>query len=429
MKKTLLFVLSLLFTLTANYAQDSQSTPGENRNLRKCGTMEYLAQQKALDPMLELRLQQMEEFAQQWIKDHPEVSDDKVVITVPVVVHVVWKTAAQNISDARVQEQINVLNRDYAGLNTHSMGPFATSLKSNTELQFCLAKRTPAGLATNGIERRQTTVATFSMNDAMKFYSQGGLNQWDPNKYMNIWVCNIPSLCGYAVFPTSPLNNNYGVVIHYEYFGVTGAVPPYNLGGTTTHEIGHCFRLYHIWGDDGGACTGTDYCADTPNQADENYTCPAVGATVTDACSPSSPGVMYMNFMDYSDDACYTNFTPNQKARIQACFAGSGPLVSLKTSNGCTPVGIEETEAINNISIYPNPSNDALVNVKFVLANTGNIVITVSNILGDEIAKIGKQNVSSVDIPINLANKPAGIYFVKIQSGAQIITQKVSLIK
>ncbi|MFA4852515.1 MAG: zinc-dependent metalloprotease, partial [Bacteroidales bacterium] len=225
------------------------------------------------------------------------------------------------------------------------------------------------------------------------------------------------------------INATYGVVIHYQYFGVTGATTPYNGGGTTSHEIGHCFNLYHIWGDDGTACTGSDYCTDTPNQADENYTCPdTIGATVTDACSPSSPGVMYMNFMDYSDDACYANFTPNQKLRIQALFAGSGPLVSLKTSNGCTPVGIEETEAISNISIYPNPSN-GLVNVKFTLSDASDVVISASNILGDEIAKIEKQNVSSVDIPINLANQSAGIYFVKIQTGTQIITQKVSLIK
>ncbi|MFA5782368.1 MAG: T9SS type A sorting domain-containing protein [Bacteroidales bacterium] len=443
MKRILLAAIPLLLSCSMNIAQDVQTVSSETKNLRKCGTMEYLEQQKALDPSVELQMQQLEEFTRQWIKDHPDGSGDKTIITVPVVVHVVWNTSAQNISDARVQEQINILNRDYGGTNPHSMGSFSTSLKANTELQFCLAQRTPAGVATNGIEKRQTTVTSFTTNNAVKYYSQGGLSAWDPTKYMNIWVCNLGQyLCGYAQFPYAAqgggINATYGVVIHYQYFGVTGATTPYNGGGTTTHEIGHCFNLYHIWGDDSGGsdpytcssgncCGGTDNCTDTPNQSvatDGSHT-----GELTDACATASPGIMYMNFMDYTYDVSYTNFTPNQKARIQPLFVTGAPLVSLKTSNGCTPgVGIEETESISDINIYPNPSN-GLVNVKFTLSDASDVVISVSNILGDEIAKIGKQNVSSVDIPINLANQSAGIYFVKIQIGTQIITQKVSLIK
>jgi len=435
MKRILLTAVSLLFFFSVNFAQDVQTASSSTtKNLKKCGTMKYLEQQKALDPTLELRLQQMEEFTQQWIKEHPEGSDNKTVITIPVVVHVLYAYSSQNISDARIQEQIDCLNRDYSGANTHSIGAFVSSLKANTELQFCLAKRTPSGTYTTGIERRQTTAGPFSTDNAVKHYSQGGLDQWDPQKYMNIWVCDLFNLCGYAAFPTTSLNSNYGVVIHYEFFGVTGASSPYNNGGTTSHEIGHCFNLYHIWGDDNGGCTqtsighGSDGCSDTPNQASENYECPST-SVLTDDCTGTSPGIMYMNFMDYSDDACYANFTPNQKARIQACFATGAPLANLKTSNGCTPgVGIEETETISDINIYPNPSN-GLVNVKFALSNTSDVVISVSNILGGEIVKIEKQKVASVDIPIDLANQSAGIYFVKIQSGAQIIMQKISLFK
>jgi hypothetical protein len=443
MKKIILSlpVFPLLFAFMVSYAQDAENSNGKITPLRKCGTMEYMEQQKALDPTLELSMQQLEEFTQQWIKDHPDGSDDKTTIIIPLVVHVVYANSSQNISDACVTEQINLLNRDYGGTNPHSMGAFATSLKSNTELQFCLAKRTPSGTYSTGIERRQTTITSFATDNVVKHYSQGGLDAWDPTKYMNIWICNLSgSLCGYAQSPSGGgVNSTYGVVIHYQCFGVTGAISPYNGGGTTSHEIGHCFNLYHIWGDDQGACSGTDYCADTPNQADATYgnylpSSNFNGAgqnstTLTDACSTTSPGVMYENFMDYTDDIDYANFTPNQKSRIQALFATGGPLVSLKTSNGCIPgVGIEETEIISDINIYPNPSN-GLVNVKFTLSNASDVVISVNNILGDEIAKIEKQNVSSVDIPIDLVDQSSGIYFVKILSGKQIITQKVSLIK
>ncbi|MEI6766553.1 MAG: T9SS type A sorting domain-containing protein [Bacteroidota bacterium] len=303
---------------------------------RKCGTMEHLQMQIQQDPSLESQMQAYEAQIEQWINDHQnEINASKAVITIPVVVHVVYSTTAQNITDARVAEQIAILNRDYAGLNTHSMYGFASTLKINTELQFCLAQRKPDGTATNGVERRQTTVSSFSTNDYVKLYSKGGLDAWDPTKYMNIWVCNLGGgLCGYAQFPTSGVNSTFGVVINYQYFGQTDAVAPYNLGGTTSHEIGHCFNLYHIWGDDGTACTGTDYCADVPNQAGPNYGVP-VYPHVT--CTNGTNGDMFINFMDYSDDIAYANFTPNQKARIQACFASGGLLYSLSVSDGCQP--------------------------------------------------------------------------------------------
>ncbi|HNW89817.1 MAG TPA: M43 family zinc metalloprotease [Bacteroidales bacterium] len=329
MKK--LFILAILIALTGTFATNVQAQ-------RKCGTMEYLELQKADDPGLDLRMQNYEQALQQWIeKNQDYINSAKGTVTVPVVVHIVYNTTAQNISDTRVQEQIDVLNRDYAGLNTHSMQAFSSLLKVNTDLQFCLAQRTPSGAATTGIERRQTTVTSFSYsNNGVKYYSTGGLDAWDPTKYMNIWVCPLGNgLCGYAQFPTSGVNATFGVVIHYEYFGVTGATAPYNLGGTTTHEIGHCFNLYHIWGDDNGKCTGSDYCTDIPNQA--NYTYGAHTGVLTDNCTSTSPGIQYMNFMDYSDDISYANFTPNQKSRIAALFTSGGLLYSLSLSDGCTP--------------------------------------------------------------------------------------------
>ena len=311
----------------------------QNAPLRKCGTMEYLAKQEAENPSLIQSRLDFEEFTENWIKNNQEYlnNENKAVVTIPVVVHVVGTATVQNFAiDARVTEQITILNTDYAGQNTHSMASFATNLKANTELQFCLAQRKPDGTATNGINRVTTTTSTYSTNNLVKTHAPA----WDPTKYMNIWVCNLgTSLCGYAQFPSSGINSTYGVVIHYNYFGLTGSTGyPYNLGATTTHEIGHCFNLYHIWGDDGGSCSGTDYCTDTPNQADANYD--QWTGVHTDACTTTSPGIMYMNFMDYSPDITMSNFTPNQKVRIQALFASGGALYSMTQNNlGCVPPG------------------------------------------------------------------------------------------
>ncbi len=300
----------------------------------RCGTMAHYAAQVAADPSIEQRRIEFEQKLAQWIADHPNGCPD-VSVTIPVVVHILYNTEAQNRSDAVVQEQIDIMNTDYAGQNTHPMWEFSTSLRVNTDIQFCLARQRPDGTPTNGIERRQTSVAGFTSNDDMKHYSSGGLDAWDVTQYMNIWVCNLTDYLGYAQFPWSGINSTFGLVVRTTAFGVTGAIAPYNLGGTATHELGHCFTLLHIWGDE-PLCTGSDQCGDTPNQATK--TLGHHTGLLTDACSPTTPGIMYMNFMDYSDDQDYANFTPNQKTRIQSCFNSGGYLYSLLSSTKCTSI-------------------------------------------------------------------------------------------
>lgn len=322
--------LSILGAVVCLLVVSSFQTKGQH-----CGSPEYLKNQMDKDPNLASSMMLAEKQLQKWINESYN-PNSKTVITIPVVVHIVYYSAEENLSDSRVQEQIDALNMNFAGLNLHSMEAFSTSLKSNTGIQFCLAQRKPDGSATNGIERRYNAVDTVfqSINDGVKFYLSGGLDSWDATKYFNIWVCDLAGFIvgGYGTFPTT-INNKYGAVLAYRGFGVTGAYPNYNEGALATHEIGHCFNLWHTWGDDNGACTGTDYCGDTPNEADRisHYQT----GVVTDACSPSAPGVMYMNFMDNTYDNVKTNFTPNQTARIQACFANNGPLKSLLNSSGC----------------------------------------------------------------------------------------------
>src|SRR2546421_7208216 len=170
-------------------------------------------------------------------------------VYVPVVVHIVLPNALQ-ITDQDVQKQIDKLNIDYAGLNADSsnLPPAFKALFGKTKIQFMLARRTPGGILTNGIDRRNSstqsdlTLAT----DPIKRFSQGGLDAWDFTKYLNVWVGLDASgygILGYATFPGTDIPANQGVFINALGFGnnTCYVIPAYGLGRTLVHEVGHYF--------------------------------------------------------------------------------------------------------------------------------------------------------------------------------------------
>ncbi len=317
----LLPVLALL--LTANvYAQ------------RTCGANEVLMRQLQENPEMQQIRDAIEQRTTQFIQSGG--AKDRVVVTIPVVVHVVWNTSAENISDAAIQSQIDVLNADFRRTNADAGNTpsYFQGVAADCEINFCMAQRDPNGNATNGIIRRQTNVTSFGLNDNMKFYSSGGSDAWPRDQYLNLWVCDLTSgYLGYAQFPGGPANTD-GVVCDYAYFGTIGSQQPFHLGRTATHEVGHWLNCYHIWGDDGTSCNGTDNVSDTPNQADETYNCPT---GIRLSCNNGPNGDMYMNYMDYTDDACMNVFTTGQKNRMQALFGSGGFRAPLLNSLGCEP--------------------------------------------------------------------------------------------
>ena len=300
---------------------------------RKCATVDQHNHLLEMHPEMQSNRQQIEDHTNQFIKNQTQNKATGIVYTIPVVVHVVYRTAAENISDAQVQSQIDVLNEDCRLLNADNVNTpsLFAGLKTDAEIQFCLAKQDPGGASSTGITRTLTTRTTFGTNDAVKSASTFGKAAWNTAGYLNIWVCNIGGgILGYAQFPGGPASTD-GVVIDYRYFGRGGSsVAPFNKGRTGTHEVGHWLNLNHIWGDDGTSCSGTDNVADTPNQADENYGCPTFP---TASCSNSSD--MYMNYMDYTDDACMFMFSAGQASRMRALFGSGGTRASLLTSVGC----------------------------------------------------------------------------------------------
>jgi hypothetical protein len=305
---------------------------------RTCGANELLARQLLEDPFMQQRMQDIERQTEKFIEEGG--ATDRAVVTIPVVVHVVYYNSTQNISQSQIESQLQVLNDDFRRLNADAANTPSVfqGIAADCEVNFCLATQDPNGNATTGIQRRQTTVNGFSYtNDNVKFYSTGGLDIWDRNKYLNIWVCNISGgILGYAQFPGGPASTD-GVVCDFAYFGTNGtATAPFDKGRTATHEVGHWLNLRHIWGDDGSSCSGTDQVSDTPNQADEHYGCPSFPQV---SCSNGPNGDMFMNYMDYTDDACMNLFTAGQKSRMQALFGSGGARASLLSSPGCQPPG------------------------------------------------------------------------------------------
>jgi len=269
-------------------------------------------------------------------------------LTVPVVVHIVLPNPTI-ISDAQVQSQIDILNTDYAGLNGDStripaaFKPFF----GKGRIRFCLAKRTPSGESTNGIIRKvSSTKSDPGIGDPIKYSAQGGSDAWDPTQYLNVWVGDdlTSSFLGYSFTPSLPLSIvplvERGFVNQYQCFGKGGTTQaPYNLGRTAVHEIGHYFNLEHIWGptncDGNDVCSDDDGIGDTPKQEGCNYGNPV--GVLTDNCTATDPGIMWMNYMDYVNDLSMVMYTPQQYARMEANFVNVVWMQNLANSNGCTP--------------------------------------------------------------------------------------------
>lgn len=419
-------------------------------------------QRKCATPVLNT---EYETWLQQAIQKQEQFANAKVasiIYTIPVVFHIIHNGQAvgttRNISQAQVNSQITALNNDYRKTNTDfstwvTQSSFV-SAAADCEINFCLAKVSPTGavLAEPGIDRVNTTTKGWTAPPYSGINSQyieqtiKPGSSWDPNKYLNIWVLEFSEngLLGYAQLPTVPSGINPiqdiagsggdadtdGVVLGYKYVGTVGsATSPNNKGRTASHEIGHWLGLRHIWGDDGGSCSGSgDYVLDTPNQGSEVYGCPTTSGVVkTDACSPITPGINYQNYMDYGDDACLVMFTTGQKARMQACMANCPLRMSLTTATVCAlPISLEEATANAEISIYPNPSNGEL-NVSIEVVNPQDYNISIINTLGQTIKEIKQSQSNGGILKFDLSNSPAGVYFITYKSKSYSKTKRVVL--
>ncbi len=336
------------------------SLMAQSNATRNCGTMEHLKSQQLLDPTLKSKMDLIEAQTANFVENANLNKSTAAVVTIPVVFHVIYATSAENITDAKCIEQLNQLNLDFAKLNrdTNLIPAVFRNFAADTKIQFCLAQRDPNGATTNGIIHKATTVTTFNFDDKVKYTVSGGDNAWPSNSYLNIWTCNLGGgLLGYAQFPGGA-NATDGVVLLYSSVGSMnspGTATPYHLGRTATHEVGHWLNLRHIWGD---ANCGDDFVNDTPTQQTSNSGCPSFPHVT---CSNGTNGDMYMNYMDYTNDACMNMFTVGQTTRMNALFASGGARSSLATSLGCAPVTFS-CGAVSGISTTATTANSTTIN-------------------------------------------------------------------
>ncbi|TLV02992.1 T9SS type A sorting domain-containing protein [Dyadobacter luticola] len=346
------------------------------------------------------------------------------IVTIPVVVHVVHDrssgavggAANSNISDAQIQSQIDVLNEDYGNISGYR-GFYTDSLAVDTGIRFKLVT----------ITRDYDATAQFSpITDAEKLTTIAPA--WATNRYLNIWVCRLTDrYLGTSQFPvvteitdrTAGLAtaedeedaSTDGVIIDYRYFGRDAEVITtkiYNLGRTTTHEVGHWLGLIHIWGD---KTCGTDYCDDTPTANTKNETTDISCSPVFSNCHGVRTRNMIENYMDYSPDLCMSIFTNDQKERMHAVLALSPRRAKLAEFSRITTDNLL-------VEVYPNPVSGTLFTNVFT-PNFETFTVSVFNVRGQKVTD-DAVNRTSLDVK----SFPSGLYFFKVTSGNQSLTKR-----
>ena len=420
--KNTIFTLFFSFLLFSNL----------NAQNHRCSTVKLHEKRLAENPMLLERIQQSELETQKWISEHPTSLKSNQIITIPIVVHVVYNLDKENISDAQIRSQIDILNKDFRLKNSNAL-PASHPFKqytSDTEIEFCLASKDPLGNSTSGITRTKTTQVSFSdADDKVKDATKGGVNNWDPTKYLNLWVCNLEgNLLGYATFPSdlTYYKSTDGVVIRHQVFGNIGTAGTEGFdvnksGRTATHEIGHWLNLIHIWGD---ADCGDDLVSDTKPSKSENYDCPTFPHNANVCTGSDANGEMFMNYMDYVDDNCMNMFTVGQGLRMRAAL--NGDRKAMLTSAVCSSLNIQEILDGHSLSINPNPNNG---NFELHAANyyEGAMKLELLDLVGGKIKDLN--DIEHFPCQINVNDLPNGGYFLKITSGSQSTIKKIFISK
>lgn len=393
---------------------------------RTCASKEVMQQEMAADPAYAKKVKESEQKFKEYLKNFvkPGINKNNPHVTVPIVVHVIYNTPDQNISDAQVQSQIDVINEDYTAANNdyNNYDGGYTSVKGDFNIQFCLAQ----------VIHKATNKKSFGANDQMKRNQTGGDDPVDPMHYLNVWVCNLDhNLLGYAYYPgVKP--EKFGAVIHFMAFG-RGAgynlFPAYNKGRTLTHEMGHCLGLVHIWGDSN---CGDDLVDDTPVQPGPNFGCPAQG--LRSSCT-GNPVMMWMNYMDYTDDPCMYFFTDGQSVRgdffitndpqLQSIFSstctnapGNNPIITKSESSG-------NGRNINDWMIYPSITQNAFT-LQLNSASPGKAIV---NIYDQKGVLVSVKNILIAEginsTHFDISGLATGLYIVQLKQGAGSSVKKL----
>ena len=378
---------------------------------QRCSSAAYQQEELKNNPAQVKILQTIEAFTNEQLKNRTATSrTEETIIRIPVVVHVLYHTQDEKISDARIISQIEALNKYFRRRNGDTMNTpvYFRQLAADCEIEFQLAISDPRKRSTTGIIRKYTPITKWKTDDQMKFSSSMGDDAWDTKSYLNIWVCSLDRFAGYSTIPGGDETKD-GVVISNSAFGTANGAAGYDMGKTAVHEVGHWLNLKHLWGDEN---CGDDGVSDTPKQATYTVGCPT---TTRITCGNNPYGDMYMNYMDYTNDACINMFTQGQKARMRALFANGAVRSSILSSNGLStpqtfesPLPTEDPKWLHP-QLYPNPAiNEVNLDLTYDTRWIGKTIF-VTNLQGQNVMNV---LITSKNSKINLSRLQAGIYFI-----------------
>ncbi len=372
---------------------------------------------------------------------------------VNVVVHVVWKNAAENLDDSIILDQMRILNEDFNRNNadTNNLRPFFQPEAGSPRIQFELADIIRVQTAVDF----EVDILGTNLLPEVKSDILGGSNALDPEQFLNIWVCKIQpitifglevgQILGFA-FPPNNLPNwpensgapdafEDGVVIDYRVFGSNNPNPIEIAGGgaidvkgrTPVHEVGHYFGLRHIWGDGGliGAndCAQSDGIDDTPfANAQSAFDCDTTKNTCLQVETHYNADVpdLIENYMDYSSELCMNMFTKGQSDLMRNVLTGprSGLLAP--------PASVDASVQGIPFHIEPNPNNGEFA-VVFQVEEACSAAITLFNVNGQVMGTLeyrtylpGLQRETFERLSLS-----PGMYFVEIRNEKGAFAEKM----
>ncbi|MFN0014890.1 MAG: M43 family zinc metalloprotease [Saprospiraceae bacterium] len=271
------------------------------------------------NPFLRQRQEKVEQALYEYLKvKQPSAKAPPPMVVLPVVVHIIHDSGAENISDAMVIQGIQDLNDAFA-----NVGYYDPATGVNTEIQFCLAMRDSLGNLTTGITRNQSPLTNMLMD--VDDITVKNINRWDPTQYINIWlvreICQSGGGCGvagYAWFPGSHGNPEDGIMMEANFFGSSQGA-----SGVQIHEMGHYLGLYHTFE---GGCSNNDCLADGDRVCDtppDQSTAAVPCGTPVNSCSTDTDSGfltdqndLIEDYMDYGDFGCWSVFTQGQTDRM-----------------------------------------------------------------------------------------------------------------
>lgn len=336
------------------------------------------------------------------------IDDPNKTYVIPLVFHVMHYGGPEGFINAeRAEDQISVMNQDYGrygiGYNDHPDGGVAG-------IRFALAKRAPDGDTTSGVVGYMyEKTFDFRVNDED---SLKHATQWDPCRYLNIWVVSSISgtIVGYAYFPDQVACTWYdGIVIEANQVGQS---EHWDLakaqGDNISHEAGHYLGLDHTWGrDNNPVCDEEDGCEDTPLCSGAYY-----ADTLTGCAAPVQCGEVRQvaNYMDYSNDYCKNMFTLCQIQKMRYSIVTYRPTL-VSTENLIATGVADELDSVarfDSLEVYPNPVND------FVFIYNGykddeNFTLEIYDLKGDRIRSYSIGNAKAGQA-IDLTNLDQGFY-------------------